>query len=128
VRKLKKRQGRELEGLRGKTLTNRMRLSIPVQEMPTQDPQVRRSNMSEVATGYTKSQAMLEAQRCLQCKNAPCVAGCPVRVDIPGFIAKTREGEFCRRSADYKANQSSPDDMRQSLSAGKAMPVALYSG
>ena len=84
----------ELEGLRGKTLTNRMRLSIPVQEMPTQDPQVRRSNMSEVATGYTKSQAMLEAQRCLQCKNAPCVAGCPVRVDIPAFIARTREGDF----------------------------------
>ncbi|HOV93356.1 MAG TPA: NADPH-dependent glutamate synthase [Spirochaetales bacterium] len=84
----------ELENLRGKTLTNKMRLSIPVQEMPTQDPQVRRSNMSEVATGYTKSQAMLEAQRCLQCKNAPCVAGCPVRIDIPAFIARTREGDF----------------------------------
>lgn len=62
------------------------RMQIPVQEMPAQDPDVRRSNMQEVALGYTAEQAKLEALRCLQCKNAPCIQGCPVSINIPGFI------------------------------------------
>ena len=88
-----------LERLHGETLTPKARMTIPVQEMPTQTPEERRNNMMEVATGYTRDQAMIEAQRCLQCKNAPCVAGCPVRVDIPGFIARTREGDFAAAAA-----------------------------
>lgn len=62
------------------------RMAIPAQEMPSQDPDVRRSNMQEVALGYSREQALVEAQRCLQCKNMPCVKGCPVSIDIPGFI------------------------------------------
>jgi glutamate synthase (NADPH/NADH) small chain len=50
--------------------------------------------MLEVAEGYGEAQAILEAERCLDCKNAPCIAGCPVRVDIPGFIKKIREGDY----------------------------------
>ncbi len=62
--------------------------------MPHQDPQVRSGNFEEVALGYTKEQAIDEAQRCLHCKNMPCVAGCPVKIHIPEFIARVAEGDF----------------------------------
>ena len=62
--------------------------------MPHQDPQVRAGNFDEVALGYTREQAMDEAARCLSCKNMPCVAGCPVKIHIPQFIAKVAEGDF----------------------------------
>ena len=62
--------------------------------MPHQDPQVRSTNFNEVALGYTKEQAIDEAQRCLNCKNSPCVSGCPVQIRIPEFIAKVAEGDF----------------------------------
>ena len=62
--------------------------------MPHQDPQVRACNFNEVALGYTKEQAIDEAQRCLNCKNSPCVSGCPVQIDIPAFIARVAEGDF----------------------------------
>ena len=62
--------------------------------MPTQDPQVRNGNFNEVALGYTPEMAMDEAKRCIGCKNRPCVAACPVNIDIPAFIAKVAEGEF----------------------------------
>lgn len=58
--------------------------------MPHQDPVVRSGNFQEVALGYTKEQAVDEAQRCLNCKNMPCVSGCPVKIRIPEFIAKRR--------------------------------------
>jgi glutamate synthase (NADPH/NADH) small chain len=87
---------RDLEAIvqRDKPLAPKERLAIPCQEMPAQDPLVRRRNMSEVALGYTPEQARLESMRCLQCKNAPCVAGCPVRIDIPGFLKAAAEGDF----------------------------------
>ena len=69
------------------------RLSIPAQEMPTQEPLVRARNMREVAMGYFEEQARAEASRCLQCKNAPCVAGCPVKIQIPQFIAALAAGD-----------------------------------
>ena len=56
--------------------------------MPEQDPQVRTGNFDEVALGYTAEMAMEEAQRCLGCKKPACVPGCPVEIDIPGFITK----------------------------------------
>ena len=58
--------------------------------MPVQDPAVRAHNFNEVALGYTPEIAFEEAARCLNCKNAPCVQGCPVNIDIPGFIAKLK--------------------------------------
>ncbi len=62
--------------------------------MPTQDPLVRAHNFNEVAQGYTEEMALDEAARCLNCKNMPCVSGCPVNVHIPEFIAKIRECDF----------------------------------
>ncbi len=62
--------------------------------MPTQDPQVRAHNFNEVATGYSEEAALDEALRCLNCKNMPCVSGCPVNIHIPEFIGKIKEGDF----------------------------------
>ena len=69
-------------------------MSLKKNEMPTQEPNVRNKNFSEVALGYTEEQAVDEANRCLNCKNKPCVSGCPVSIDIPAFIAKIREKDF----------------------------------
>ncbi len=63
-------------------------------EMPTQAPEVRAHNFSEVALGYEESVAVDEANRCLNCKTMPCVGGCPVNIHIPEFIAKIREMDF----------------------------------
>jgi len=63
-------------------------------EMPVQAPEVRNKNFSEVALGYTEEQAIDEAKRCLDCKNMPCVGGCPVKIYIPEFIKKVAEGDF----------------------------------
>ena len=63
-------------------------------DMPKQSPEVRRHNFSEVALGYTKELAMFEANRCLQCKKPRCVTGCPVEIDIPGFISFAAKGDF----------------------------------
>ncbi|MCX6998330.1 MAG: FAD-dependent oxidoreductase, partial [Kiritimatiellaeota bacterium] len=84
---------------RDEDLKPKYRLAIPPQPMPTQDPLTRRRNTREVALGYAPEQARLEALRCLQCKNAPCVAGCPVRINIPGFIQAIVDGDF-QRSVD----------------------------
>ena len=62
--------------------------------MPEQQPDVRNKNFEEVALGYTEEMAIFEAQRCLHCKNRPCVNGCPVNVPIPEFIAHIANGEF----------------------------------
>ncbi len=62
--------------------------------MPEQDPKVRATNFGEVALGYTEEMARSEAERCLQCKNQPCVAGCPVNVQIPDFIGLIAEGQY----------------------------------
>lgn len=70
------------------------RLKIPFQEMPEQNPEIRRHNINEVALGYTKEQAQLEAMRCLGCKNAPCIKECPVQIDIPGFIKNIAKGDY----------------------------------
>ena len=62
--------------------------------MPTQEPLVRAHNFDEVALGYDEATAIDEALRCLNCKTAPCVSGCPVNIHIPAFIARIREGDF----------------------------------
>ena len=63
-------------------------------EMPTQDPKVRAHNFKEVALGYTAEIAVEEASRCLNCKNRPCVSGCPVNVNIPDFIQEIKKNNF----------------------------------
>ncbi len=68
-------------------------MSLQKNAMPSQDPAVRSHNFNEVALGYTVAMAMDEAARCLQCKHKPCVDGCPVGIDIPGFIAHMKEGD-----------------------------------
>ena len=69
-------------------------MSLTKVPMPEQAPDVRNKNFDEVALGYTAEMAMEEATRCLNCKNKPCVGGCPVNVPIPGFIEKVAEGDF----------------------------------
>lgn len=69
-------------------------MSLKKNEMPVQAPDVRNHNFQEVALGYTEEQAIDEANRCLNCKNKPCVAKCPVAIDIPAFIAKIRERDL----------------------------------
>ena len=69
-------------------------MSLKKNEMPMQDPIERGKNFKEVALGYTKELALDEAMRCLECKNPTCVKGCPVNVDIPGFIRKIKEDDI----------------------------------
>ena len=73
--------------------------------MPEQDPLVRNKNFDEVALGYTEEMAMKEAGRCLNCKNRPCVSGCPVNVQIPEFIALIKAGDF--KAAYEKISETS---------------------
>ncbi len=69
-------------------------MSLKKNPMPTQDPHERARNFEEVALGYSEEAAIDEALRCLNCKNMPCVTGCPVNIHIPEFIAKVKEGDF----------------------------------
>jgi glutamate synthase (NADPH/NADH) small chain len=78
----------------GQALSAKERMAIPPQAMPAQDPVARGKNVSEVAEGYGDAQARLEAERCLGCKNEPCVKGCPVGVPIPRFIAEIQKGDY----------------------------------
>ncbi|MBE7026826.1 MAG: NADPH-dependent glutamate synthase [Ruminococcaceae bacterium] len=69
-------------------------MSLKRNEMPTQDAKIRARNFDEVALGYSKETAIDEAMRCLDCKNMPCVGACPVKIRIPEFISKIKEGDF----------------------------------
>ncbi|MHC4727373.1 MAG: NADPH-dependent glutamate synthase [Planctomycetota bacterium] len=84
------------------------RYNIPQQDMPEQDPAVRRGNVNEVATGYTETNARLEAMRCLQCKKAPCVNGCPVRIKIGDFVSAIAEGNYKEALDIIKENSLLP--------------------
>ena len=76
--------------------------------MPKQDPKLRVQNFNEVALGYTKEQALREASRCLACKKSPCIAGCPVDIEIPAFIALVRQGDFIGAIHKIKEKNSLP--------------------
>ncbi len=84
------------------------RYEIPPQDMPEQDPVVRAGNVNEVATGYTETHAKIEALRCLRCKNAPCIKGCPVRIRIRDFIVAIAEGQYTQALAIIKENSLLP--------------------
>ena len=76
--------------------------------MPEQDPNVRNKNFLEVSTGYTEEMAINEAKRCLNCKNKPCVSGCPVNVRIPEFIAQVAQGNFLEAYKIIKSTNALP--------------------
>ncbi|MDY0386300.1 MAG: NADPH-dependent glutamate synthase [Methanolobus sp.] len=78
------------------------------QVMPLQDPKERAQNFNEVALGYTDEQALAEASRCIECKNPKCVEGCPVNIDIPGFIVSIKEGDFDRAIDTIKLTNTLP--------------------
>lgn len=85
-----------------------MSLSLNKNPMPEQDPKVRAKNFHEVSLGYTEELAKAEAERCLQCKAAPCRKGCPVQVDIPAFIKEIKEGNMDAAIAKLKEVNSLP--------------------
>jgi glutamate synthase (NADPH/NADH) small chain len=89
-------------------LTQRERLRILRQDMPAQDPVVRRGNFDEVALGFTEELVRQEAERCLQCARPDCVAGCPVEVLIPEFIRALREGDVVGAVEVMKVNNGLP--------------------
>ena len=70
------------------------RMQLPKQYPPTLDPVERATCQDEVEKSLTPAQAVMEARRCLQCKNHPCVSGCPVNIDIPEFMHHAAEGDF----------------------------------
>jgi glutamate synthase (NADPH/NADH) small chain len=77
-------------------------------KMPQQDPVLRRSNFDEVTLGYTEEMAAKEASRCLGCKDAPCIAGCPVGINIPGFIKYIAQGDFKSAYEEIRKTNSLP--------------------
>ncbi|MBN1864617.1 MAG: NADPH-dependent glutamate synthase [Victivallales bacterium] len=97
-----------LSSLKGRELSAKDRLAIPPREMPAQDPAARRKNINEVALGYSEAEAMVEALRCLDCKNKPCIKGCPVAIDIPGFITAVADGRFEDAGSILKRNTLLP--------------------
>ncbi|MBT3260897.1 NADPH-dependent glutamate synthase [bacterium] len=80
----------------------------PRQAIPEQEPALRIKNFEEVALGYTEEQALLEASRCLQCKNSPCVSGCPVQVQIPKFIQLIKEKKYLESAKKIKETNALP--------------------
>ena len=85
-----------------------MKEKIARQPMPEQPPAERVRNFKEVPLGYSDETARLEASRCLQCKRPTCVDGCPVRIDIPGFIKAIRDGDFLESIRVIKLTNSLP--------------------
>ena len=81
---------------------------VPRHKMPEQEPAARVKNFTEVPTGYTAETAIAEAKRCLQCKKPSCMAGCPVDVDIPGFIRLVSEGRFIEAALKLKETNALP--------------------
>lgn len=86
----------------------KLKLKIPRQDMPEQDQKLRVSNYQEVPYGYTSELALLEAGRCLQCKNPKCVEGCPVNIDIPSFIALIADEKFDEAAKKIKEKNILP--------------------
>lgn len=85
-----------------------MASKIERQLMPAQAPEKRKNNFDEVPLGLTEEQAKLEAQRCLKCKKPSCVEGCPVHIDIPGFIKAIEEGDYIKSIDTIKLTNSLP--------------------
>jgi len=80
----------------------------PRNDMPRQKPEVRRHNFDEVALGYTEELALAEASRCLDCKKPACVEGCPVEIDIPGFIREIKRKNYAEAINILRQKNSLP--------------------
>ncbi len=93
---------------RGRETKDMPRLDLNRVPMPKQAPEVRAKNFDEVALGYSEEQAIAEANRCIQCPRRPCIDGCPVEIDIPGFIKALREGEMPEAVRILKSKNSLP--------------------
>ena len=85
-----------------------MAFNKPAIDMPKQMPEERIHNFEEVAKGYTKENAIEEAERCLQCKNPQCIKGCPVNIDIPAFISLIKEEKFIEAAKKIKETNALP--------------------
>ena len=85
--------------------------------MPRQDPRVRAKNYNEVALGYSAEQALEEAGRCIQCPKQPCIDGCPVEIDIPGFILALREGNMPEAVKMAVCKVNIDTDLRMAMTA-----------
>ena len=94
VEQLNEIAANEYNKIKGKTLTNKDRMAIPQMEMPSGEPLVRARQMTEVALGYTAEQAIVEANRCLQCKVPQCQKGCPINTNIPMAIRLLKENKL----------------------------------
>jgi glutamate synthase (NADPH/NADH) small chain len=81
---------------------------VPRQKMPEQAPEARIRNFNEVPLGYDEETAIAEAKRCIQCKKPGCIAGCPVDVDIPGFVGLIAEGKFIEAALKLKETNGLP--------------------
>lgn len=88
------REAEEILSALPENLTAKDRAQIPHQDMPSQAPEERVKNMNEVALGYSEAEALVEANRCLDCKTKPCMAGCPVSIDIPAFIREITKKDY----------------------------------
>ena len=98
-------------GAKGSTpdgMPKKERMKIPRQDMPEQPPEQRVKNFNEVPFGFTEEQAVTEAQRCLECPKAPCIKGCPVEVDIPGFIRLVMDKQYAAAARKIKETNSLP--------------------
>ena len=89
-------------------LTAKQRMAIPRVKMPEQPPGYRATNFSEVNLGLAQTAAMEEARRCIECKDRPCVPGCPVRVRIPEFLVKVAEGDFAAAAEILRTDNALP--------------------
>ena len=96
----------EIERLKG--LKNKERMQIPRQKMPEQSAQERRNNFNEVPQGLPPMLAVIEANRCIQCKKPVCRDGCPVGIDIPAFIARVAAADFSGGIAKMKETNMLP--------------------
>jgi len=89
-------------------LEKKERMKILRQKMPEQPPEERKKNFKEVPFGLTEEQALIEASRCLECKKEPCIAGCPVEVDIPAFIDLILQKDYAAAARKIKETNSLP--------------------
>ncbi|MFH1833830.1 MAG: NADPH-dependent glutamate synthase [bacterium] len=91
-----------------KPIKEKIKIDLNRLDMPKQEPEVRKFNFEEVATGYTLEMALKESKRCIQCKKRNCVEGCPVNIQIPDFIAGIQKGDLAGAAAVLKKYTSLP--------------------